>query len=163
MKNNKLNNQKGFTLIELVVVIVILGVLGSTAAPKYINVSDDAANATLKAMKGAIDSSLALSFGKMIIEGKEGAALAQPNFCSDCDVFAYGYPSNAYSDLPKLVENMAQSIGGSGEGDWLVTPSFGGGESWIYSEIHADRNCWLVYNPATGADNKYTLEIVPCE
>ncbi|QQX81662.1 hypothetical protein JK628_07435 [Shewanella sp. KX20019] len=57
---------------------------------------------------------------------------------------------------------MTQSIGGTGSADWLVTPTFGAGESWIYSEIHADRKCWLVYKPATNDTKKYSLEIVEC-
>lgn len=158
-----MKSQKGFTIIELIVVIVILGILVVIAAPKLMNVSDDAANATLKAMKGTIDSALSLSHRKMVIEGKVGAASAQPDFCAGCDVFAYGYPTNAYADLPRLVENMTQSIGSTGESNWLITPSFGGGESWIYSTLHADRNCYLVYNPATVTDKKYTLDIVKCE
>lgn len=50
MKNN------GFTLIELVVVIVILGILSVVAAPKFINLKDDAIQANMLAMKGAISS-----------------------------------------------------------------------------------------------------------
>lgn len=47
---------KGFTLIELVVVIVILGVLTATALPKFINLQDDANQAVMESMKGAIAS-----------------------------------------------------------------------------------------------------------
>ncbi|WP_076410732.1 type II secretion system protein [Shewanella sp. UCD-KL12] len=158
-----MKHNKGFTLIELVVVVIILGILAITAAPRFISLSDDAANASLKAMKGTIDSALIISYAKMAIEGKEGSASAQPEFCSDCDLFAYGYPTNAYADLPRLVENMTQSIGGTGDADWLVTPSFGAGESWIYSKIHADRKCWLVYQPPTESNKKYSLEVVSCK
>lgn len=158
-----MHNQKGFTLIELIVVIIVLGILAVIAVPKFINLSNDAANATLETMKGTIDSALSLSHLKMVIEGKAGAASAHPDFCPDCDVFAYGYPTNAYFDLPRLVENMTQSIGGTGDANWLVTPTFGAGESWIYSKIHGDKNCWLVYNPANESNQKYSLEIVTCK
>ncbi|QQX81661.1 prepilin-type N-terminal cleavage/methylation domain-containing protein [Shewanella sp. KX20019] len=75
-----MTKQKGFTLIELIVVIIILGVLAVIAAPRFINLGDDAANATLKTMKGVIDSALAMSYSKMAIEGKEGLASAAPDF-----------------------------------------------------------------------------------
>jgi len=51
-----LNKQLGFTLIELVVVIVILGVLAATAAPKFIDLSSDARIATLESLEGSMRS-----------------------------------------------------------------------------------------------------------
>ena len=47
-------NQKGFTLIELVVVIIILGILAVTAAPKFINLQGDARVSALAGMKAAL-------------------------------------------------------------------------------------------------------------
>jgi MSHA pilin protein MshA len=50
------NMQKGFTLIELVVVIVILGILAATALPKFVDLTGDATNAAVKGYAGAISS-----------------------------------------------------------------------------------------------------------
>ncbi|MDG2667452.1 prepilin-type N-terminal cleavage/methylation domain-containing protein, partial [Vibrio parahaemolyticus] len=49
-----MKKQTGFTLIELVVVIVILGILAVTAAPRFLNLQNDARKARLEGMKGAI-------------------------------------------------------------------------------------------------------------
>ncbi|TAN60387.1 type II secretion system protein, partial [bacterium] len=49
-------NKKGFTMIELVMVIVILGILAAIAVPRFIDLRSDAEKATAKGVAGAIVS-----------------------------------------------------------------------------------------------------------
>lgn len=65
------NNQKGFTLIELVVVIVILGILAATALPKFIDLSGDANQAAVQGVAGAISSGSSVNYAaRKAIPGK---------------------------------------------------------------------------------------------
>ena len=63
------HSESGFTLIELVIVIVILGILASVAIPKYEDMREQARVATLKGQLGSIRSSIAIQYARNALNG----------------------------------------------------------------------------------------------
>lgn len=72
--------QGGFTLIELVMVIVIVGVLSAVAIPKFIDLSGDAKQAAVDGMAGALASSAAINYAARKANATYGVAIAT---CAD--------------------------------------------------------------------------------
>ena len=68
-----MQKQAGFTLVELVVVIVILGLLAAAALPRFINVQNDAREASVNGVSGGLQSAVALARAQYVVNGVKTA------------------------------------------------------------------------------------------
>lgn len=82
---------KGFTLIELVIVIAIIGILSAVAIPKFINLTSNAQTAATTAVAGALSSANSNNYGSRKISTSLGVAVAN---CTDvANTLQGGLPS----------------------------------------------------------------------
>ncbi len=115
MTDNVVQNEKGFTLIELIMVIVILGILAATAVPKFIDLKSDAQNARRDNLSGALRASVNILHANYILRN-----------ASTYDVTTVVGSVDAQGLAPFVIS--ATEIGASSDGvsySWSYSPHAG--------------------------------------
>lgn len=71
MKQRSTSKPSGFSLIELVVVIIIISTLAVVAIPRFMNLQGDATMSTLQGVKGALESAASITYAKSALQGEQ--------------------------------------------------------------------------------------------
>lgn len=99
--------KQGFTLIELVIVIVVLGVLSAVAVPKFLNISQDARIASLNNIRGALNSTSLLTSIKAKIEDVEDGSI---EVNGETVTIESGYISGHWNNAWKYALDVGEEI-----------------------------------------------------
>lgn len=114
-------NRKGFTLIELILVIAILGILAVSALPKFLDMTENADISAMQGTAGAVRSGIALYKANQLVTGGTGV-----------------YPTTLAANFSTVLDNPV----GADEG-WT-------GSTAVYTYNHGSVNAIWTYDSAAG-------------
>lgn len=158
------NNSRGFTLIELVTVIVILGILAIFALPRFGNVTDQAHDASIEGVQGALAAGVALVHAQWVANGQPTADPQRDNIIGfgrgDVDVSSTGWPTgtsgsnNPSMDTIRCIElwygvlqASAPAVDSTGNPDYLVSAP---GGDCVFTYNRDTSGSRIVYDADTG-------------
>lgn len=182
-----MKNKKGFTLVELIVLILILGILTVVAAPKFINIQRDARISILKGTKGALESSFAIFSAKTempsarIINKDSYKLMTINNYnirISNYDnypyfaYFGFGDEAKGIDALKAISDIDVYQLDKNGdashklniefytkkEGDFRIFPQL---EDYQYGDENNHKKCYIQYNLDPSKPH-FTLETSEC-
>ncbi|WP_274707217.1 prepilin-type N-terminal cleavage/methylation domain-containing protein [Aliidiomarina quisquiliarum] len=143
-----MKQQKGFTLIELIIVIVILGILAVTAAPRFFDFSSDARKSTVGGLKAAIQGASQIVYAKAALDGQLGAT-GSIGSGSSAIATVYGYPAATAAAVQSAASLTAT--------DWVFDTTTTSNTVYVlpigYTHSNtATEQCHVAYTQSTGAN-----------
>jgi len=140
------SRQQGFTLIELVVVIVILGILAAFAVPRFMGMEGEARAATVKSFGGSLRAAASLARGKC--QAQSCGATGVVSIEGRNVTMAFGYPNAAtvVNTVDIATAGFANPVQQAGTPPGVRFTKNGGSAT-----------CWVQYNEAANANNPPTI------
>ncbi|MTJ01464.1 type II secretion system protein [Idiomarina piscisalsi] len=160
-----MRNQKGFTLIELIIVIVVLGILAVTAAPQFINFSSDARTSTIEGLKGAAKGASQTVYAKSLVAGTDDDASG--SITDPAVDTVYGYPAATAAGLYAALDVDSADWGNVVAASWSGNTAVTDGDLVIFpadlttsADGSTDSECYLYYTAAADEDTKPVIGTV---
>ena len=147
---NVKTNQKGFTLIELVVVIVILGILAVTAAPKFIDLTGDAKKSVIQAVEGSLNSAADMAHAKALIANKVDGDIS---VAGTTITLVNGYPNKTSIDTLMDIDTS------SSDSVFVLDTTTASVATYSYKGSTAT-TCQAIYTEAADTNNKPVIKSV---
>ncbi len=140
--NKSLTKTGGFTLIELIVVIVILGIMAAIAGPKFVNLQSDARTSVIRGVEGSLRSAATLVYSRALIDGTEADATGTVTTSGGSVDTVFGYPAATAAGIVAAIDL-------SGDIDATTTPG----------TFSLRANCNAVYTAAANATTPASVAI----
>lgn len=126
--SENIKTERGFTLIELVVVVVILAILSAFALPRFANFSSQARAASIQAMAGTLESAASLVYMRALLEGAQNSPATSIEVNGQNINIVYGYPQSTLLNGGFLSQFSAwlsiladRDVNNAIQSDWLLT------------------------------------------
>jgi MSHA pilin protein MshA len=146
--------QGGFTLIELVVVMVILGILAAFAIPRFARMDGSARQATVRAMEGGLRSAAAMTHGMWLAAGNapnavqvEGGAAGVVGVAMN----AFGYPTAAVGGIQAAMDPQSFTTAAARQPGRFIVTFAGGAATFTPAGARTPADCFVQYTPAATA------------
>ena len=150
MNARKISGQAGFTLVELIIVILVLGVLASIAIPKFINLGGDARYAKMQGITGSVKSAVAIVHGAALVRNLPNATGQTLTMDGGSVVnVAYLYPDGTAGGIP-VAAGFDPNTTPANNTDALTVTIAGGVVTVVPTAAATPGSCTLSYTAATG-------------